>query len=60
MCGITGLWHLDGNRTIHPQLIQTLTDSLRHRGPDDEGYLLVNTHTGAHTLLGGAFEDFLR
>lgn len=54
MCGITGLWQLDGKLAVQPQLIQTMTTTLRHRGPDDEGYLFVNTRTGTQTLLGGA------
>src|SRR5574342_99038 len=42
MCGIFGLWQLD-NKPIAPSTIQRATTLLRHRGPDDEGYLLVNT-----------------
>jgi len=42
MCGIFGLWHLD-NKPLAPATIQRATNLLRHRGPDDEGYLLVNT-----------------
>ena len=42
MCGITGIWHTDG-RSVDPNTLQQMTDALRHRGPDDEGYLLVNT-----------------
>lgn len=54
MCGITGIWHCDPSSTIAPRLLQTMTTTLRHRGPDDEGYLFVNTATGERRLLGGA------
>ncbi len=39
MCGICGLIYLDG-RPIVRGLIKDLTDTLRHRGPDEEGYYL--------------------
>ncbi len=42
MCGIFGLWNLD-NKPIAPATIQHATNLLRHRGPDDEGYLLFDT-----------------
>lgn len=46
MCGIYGIWHRDG-KTVDREALQQATRSLRHRGPDDEGYLLVNTRSGA-------------
>ncbi|MGE0825498.1 MAG: asparagine synthase (glutamine-hydrolyzing) [Candidatus Binatia bacterium] len=45
MCGIVGLWRLH-HHPIEPVLIQRAATALRHRGPDDEGYLLVNTSNG--------------
>lgn len=53
MCGITGIWRLDQNRTVSPQLIHQMTSLLRHRGPDDEGYLFANTATGCVAECGG-------
>jgi asparagine synthase (glutamine-hydrolysing) len=41
MCGILGLWHKDA-KPIPLETFQKATTALRHRGPDDEGYLLVN------------------
>jgi len=52
MCGITGLWNLDG-KPIDPSQIQSATTLLRHRGPDDEGYLLVDTAKGQVLHCGG-------
>jgi asparagine synthase (glutamine-hydrolysing) len=36
-----------------PWLCRALGTLLRHRGPDDEGFLLLNTSTGAFQLAGG-------
>ncbi len=40
MCGIAGIVQFSG--PLNPNAIWQMTRSLRHRGPDDEGYLLVN------------------
>jgi asparagine synthase (glutamine-hydrolysing) len=45
MCGIAGIYHSHG--TVDPKVIGKMTEMLRHRGPDDEGYLFVSTQTGA-------------
>ena len=42
MCGITGLISLDGRRGVPAELLLRLNRRLAHRGPDDEGYLLVD------------------
>ena len=42
MCGILGIFTNSGKQAL-PPLAQKALDSIRHRGPDDEGYLLVNT-----------------
>ncbi|MBL0049329.1 MAG: asparagine synthase (glutamine-hydrolyzing) [Bacteroidetes bacterium] len=41
MCGIAGIVNLTSNSVQLPKLIQTMTGSIRHRGPDGEGFLLV-------------------
>lgn len=43
MCGICGIYNLD-NKLIDPSILLKMTNLVKHRGPDDEGYLLVNTH----------------
>jgi len=44
MCGITGFidfWDRNTNRSFERgQLLKTMSDVIRHRGPDDEGFLL--------------------
>ncbi|MDD5062741.1 MAG: asparagine synthase (glutamine-hydrolyzing) [Candidatus Marinimicrobia bacterium] len=46
MCGIAGIYNLDNSPIDNRQLVE-MTNIVRHRGPDDEGYLLVNTQSGA-------------
>lgn len=43
MCGITGF--LDFNKNSSSLVLQQMTDSLIHRGPDAAGYKLVDTAT---------------
>ncbi len=42
MCGLAGIFNLDG-APISSQDLLKMTRTIRHRGPDDEGYLLINT-----------------
>jgi len=50
MCGITGIYNLDG-KEIDSFLLRKMTDSLRHRGPDDEGlYIDGNVGLGHRRL----------
>lgn len=51
MCGIFGIWH--HGQSLDVGALERATTAIRHRGPDDEGYLLVNTQTGATALCGG-------
>jgi asparagine synthase (glutamine-hydrolysing) len=39
MCGIAGTFYLDGAPSS-VRLLQRMTDSVRHRGPDDEGHFV--------------------
>jgi asparagine synthase (glutamine-hydrolysing) len=41
MCGITGVGGIGVK--AEPQWIRKMTDTLKHRGPDDEGYLAIHT-----------------
>lgn len=40
MCGIVGLVHRDRARPVMRETIQRMTDAIRHRGPDDEGFFV--------------------
>jgi len=56
MCGIFGIWHADG-KPIDLRRAQRAIALLRPRGPDDEGYLLVNTRSGKKIHCGGPDTD---
>ena len=43
MCGIAGIWRLDRGETSDRERIARMADVLRHRGPDDFGYLLAES-----------------
>jgi len=38
MCGITGIFEPGRETTIERAVLKVMADSLRHRGPDDEGF----------------------
>jgi len=40
MCGIAGFWHFRSGRPADPGMIRRMTATLRHRGPDEDGYHL--------------------
>jgi asparagine synthase (glutamine-hydrolysing) len=51
MCGITGVYSFEGS--VDPKCIKRMTDLLRHRGPDDEGFLAVDSASGkVFSLIG--------
>lgn len=51
MCGIAGLFDLTGHRPVSQDLLQSMANTLIHRGPDDSG-LLVRPGLGmAHRRL---------
>src|SRR6185312_8323961 len=45
MCGITGIVHFDRDKAISPAVLKNMSDSIYHRGPDDEG-LYINQNVG--------------
>jgi asparagine synthase (glutamine-hydrolysing) len=47
MCGISGIWWLSG-RAVDGSMVLAAADSMRHRGPDGEGHLLLHTRSGAY------------
>ena len=40
MCGIAGQFNYARGDRVDPDVIRTMTRSISHRGPDDEGYLM--------------------
>jgi asparagine synthase (glutamine-hydrolysing) len=52
MCGIAGLYEREGR--IDLGRLSHMTRLLRHRGPDDEGFVLIEPRSGHAAPLGGA------
>jgi asparagine synthase (glutamine-hydrolysing) len=52
MCGIVGIFDLN-NTFLDVDLLAKMTNAIRHRGPDGEGYLLANTVGKSYELAGG-------
>ena len=44
MCGICGIFSF--KHKVAPTVVQKMNQLLRHRGPDDEGYLIADTKAG--------------
>jgi asparagine synthase (glutamine-hydrolysing) len=40
MCGITGIYYFDKQRTVNFSQLKKMTDIIEHRGPDDEGHYI--------------------
>lgn len=56
MCGIFGAFNRNGS-PLDLRFVQGATSALRHRGPDDEGYLIANTHTNRIEQYSGSDTD---
>src|ERR1044072_4836367 len=52
MVGVVRVGTPDG-APLPPPAAARATTAIRHRGPDDEGYLLVDTRSGRTELCGG-------
>ncbi len=50
MCGIAGIFNLDG-RPASPIILRKMADSIRHRGPDGEGFFTQGPIGLAHRRL---------
>jgi len=45
LCGITGIYYFDKDRRVDSAILKKMTDIIRYRGPDGEGYY-VNENVG--------------
>lgn len=52
MCGITGIWNLN-SQPLDWRRLHAATQRIRHRGPDDEGYLLIDSRAARAVACGG-------
>ncbi|MDI6756537.1 MAG: asparagine synthase (glutamine-hydrolyzing) [Endomicrobiia bacterium] len=41
MCGIAGVYNFGNNKPVEKAVLQRMCDSIKHRGPDDEGYFFA-------------------
>lgn len=40
MCGICGVFYLEGDRSVDEVMVKKMARTMRHRGPDDEGFFM--------------------
>ena len=52
MCGIAGIVNLRGNEVQQARFLKCMTDRMVHRGPDDEGFLLIDKEGKCCSFLG--------
>jgi asparagine synthase (glutamine-hydrolysing) len=58
MCGICGILKLQESDTELPAVIKNMNDSIKHRGPDDEGYVFFESKTNQHVCAGSSDTQF--
>ena len=51
MCGITGIFNFDLERSISKDLLKKMADTIAHRGPDGEGFFIDSFVGLAHRRL---------
>ena len=51
MCGICGVLHFDSSRSAQQDVLERMAHTIRHRGPDDEGYYADGPLGVAHKRL---------
>ena len=56
MCGICGIFNFKPKK-IDRNAIRRMNDIVQHRGPDDEGFLLVNTFNNQYQQFLGQQSD---
>jgi len=59
MCGIAGLWRRNGGVASDGQRLARMAQTLRHRGPDDYGYLLADSRSARSSLGQTVTADFV-
>jgi asparagine synthase (glutamine-hydrolysing) len=51
MCGIAGIYNFKSQEPVSPRLLKAMTDTLVHRGPDDEGFYISGPLALGHRRL---------
>jgi asparagine synthase (glutamine-hydrolysing) len=52
MCGITGIYNFK-NEALNSRSLRAMTNKIRHRGPDDEGYFLTDIRENINNFAFG-------
>jgi asparagine synthase (glutamine-hydrolysing) len=52
MCGIVGIFNVEGN-AVDLVALKKAVSAVKHRGPDDEGYVFINTRDRVFRTAGG-------
>ncbi len=62
MCGISGIYSFDSQRVIDINLLRDMNALIEHRGPDDEGFCLIekNSHKILQFCGDGSNEEIRR
>src|SRR2546426_434339 len=42
MCGIAGVFELDPRRPVSREVVRSMVEAVRHRGPDDDGFFFAD------------------
>ena len=45
MCGISGIYSFDTQKVIDISLLKAMNALIEHRGPDDEGFCLIEKNS---------------
>ena len=53
MCGISGIYNFDSEKQVDKDLLHKMNDSLKHRGPDDEGIYVGGRVSGVGCRTSG-------
>ena len=51
MCGLTGIFNIERPQPIDPGVLTAMNDSIAHRGPDGDGFLIEPGIGLAHRRL---------
>lgn len=51
MCGICGVYNFGNKKPVNQQLLKGMSDVIKHRGPDDEGFYIEGEIGLAHRRL---------
>jgi asparagine synthase (glutamine-hydrolysing) len=51
MCGICGIFEPRGETVVQRATLKAMADTIRHRGPDDEGFYVCGSVGLAHRRL---------